>query len=159
MAHNLAQPGMHLVPLAGCKDGDIDDALKINDRLSIPMTEIEYRFSAAGGPGGQHANRNRNRVELVFDIANSTALTDQQRERLLGKLGESAMVVAADERSQLRNRTIAQQRLAELLRAALHQQRPRRATKPTRGSQRRRLDAKTRRAATKRGRQRPAHDD
>lgn len=141
------------------QDGGIDDDLTVNNQLSIPMSELTYRFSAAGGPGGQHANRNRNRVELVFDIAGSTALNDDQRRRLLDKLGERVSVVAADERSQLRNRVIAQERLAELLRSALRRPRPRRATTPTRGSQRRRLDAKSRRGEIKRDRRRPSRDD
>ena len=136
-----------------------DDRLMVTDTVRIPRHELVVTFSASGGPGGQHANKAATRAELTFDVEASGALTDAQRTRVLAKLGPIVRVVADDERSQLRNRTLAEQRLADRLRAALHVPRARRATRPTRGSQRRRLDAKKQRKETKRYRRPPSPDD
>ena len=129
--------------------------------LVVPAAELEERFTRASGPGGQGVNTTDSRVELWWDPATSTALTPAQRERALTGLtaylvGDRVRVVAAEHRSQRRNRKAARERLAALLREALAPPAPaRRATKPTRGSQRRRLDAKKRRSEIKTGRSRP----
>jgi len=131
----------------------------VTNSVRIPRHELAVSFSASGGPGGQHANKASTRVELSFDVETSSALSDVQRERLLAKLGPVVRVVADDERSQLRNRTLAEDRLATKLRDALYVPRRRRATQPTRGSQRRRVDAKKQRGETKRYRRPPSIDD
>jgi ribosome-associated protein len=121
----------------------------------IPADELVERFSRSPGPGGQSVNTTDSRVELVFDVAASTALTDAQRRRALarlaGQLVDGTVVVTASEhRSQHRNRVAARDRLAELLRTALAPPPPpRRPTRPTKGSQRRRLEAKRQRGETK----------
>jgi ribosome-associated protein len=114
----------------------------INERLVLSLDEIQLTFRTASGPGGQHVNRARTRVDARFDIAASPSLSEPDRLRLLDKLGPVARATAEDERSQRRNREMAVRRLAEQLRNALHRDPPRRATKPTRGSVERRLDAK-----------------
>jgi len=134
------------------------DDLPVRPGLVIPGVEIEERFSTSGGPGGQHANRSQTRVELRFDVAASPSLSDHQRERLLAALGDEVRVVVDDERSQLRNRTIARERLAGRLRNALAPTKVRRPTRATRGSQVRRLESKRRRGETKQARRRPEHD-
>jgi len=134
------------------------DDLPVRPGLVIPGVEIDERFSTSGGPGGQHANRSQTRVELRFDIAGSPTLTDHQRDRLLAALGDEVRVVVDDERSQLRNRTIARERLAGRLRNALAPTKVRRPTRATRGSQLRRLDSKRRRSETKQTRRRPDAD-
>ena len=136
-----------------------DDRLVVTDNVRIPRHELTVTFSPSGGPGGQHANKAATRAELTFDVETSGAFTDAQRERVLAKLGPVVRVVADDERSQLRNRALAEQRLAERLRGALYVPRTRRATKPTRGSQRRRVEAKKQRGETKRYRRPPTPDD
>lgn len=128
------------------------DSLRINSSLSVPMREIELRFSASGGPGGQHANTANTKVEARFDIANSPSLTETQRRRLLRKLGPEVAVVASDERSQARNRAIALERLAAMLAAALVTPKRRIPTRPGKGATRRRLEAKRRRSQLKRSR-------
>lgn len=139
--------------------GATDDRLVVNDRVRIPRHELAVTFSASGGPGGQHANKASTRVELTFDIESSGAFTDAERTRLVAKLGPVVRVVADDERSQLRNRALAEDRLVERLRGALSVPRRRRATRPTRGSQRRRVEAKKQRGETKRYRRPPSVDD
>ena len=136
-----------------------DDRLVVTDAVRIPRYELVTSFSASGGPGGQHANKAATRVELTFDVTTSSAFTEAQRERVIAKLGETVRVVADDERSQIRNRALAEERLAGKLRGSLQVQRRRRATKPTRGSQRRRLQAKTERSEVKRQRKRPGFDE
>ena len=131
------------------------DDLVVRPGLTIPAQEIEERFSTSGGPGGQHANKAATRVELRYDIAGSAALDDHQRRVLTEAFGDEVRVVADDERSQLRNRGIARERLAGRLANALVPQRPRRPTRPTMGSKRRRLDAKRQRGETKQNRRRP----
>ena len=126
--------------------------------LVIPAVELVERFSRSSGPGGQGVNTTDSRVELVFEPGASTALTEAQRERLTAALGHRLVggritVVASEHRSQLRNRSAARTRLAELLRGALAPPpAARRATKPTKGSQRRRLESKKRRSDLKSGR-------
>jgi len=121
----------------------------------LPLTEIELRFSRSSGPGGQHANTAETRVEAVLDVEASSALTEAQKRRVVAKAGSTLRAVAQDERSQLRNRELAVERLVEQLREALKVQRRRVATKPTKASRERRLESKKRRSTTKRLRRRP----
>ena len=121
------------------------------DGLVIPAAELVERFSRSPGPGGQSVNTSDTRVQLEYDVAASTALSEQQRKRALARLTEDRIVVVASEhRSQHRNRTAARERLVDELRSALAPPPPaRRPTKPTRGAQRRRLDEKRQRGQTK----------
>jgi ribosome-associated protein len=135
------------------------DELVVTRSVRIPRSELDVSFSASGGPGGQHANRSNTRVELRFDVEASTAFGPGQRQRVIDRLGAEIRVVADDERSQLRNRSLAEQRLVERLQAALHVERPRRPTRPSRAAKARRVDAKQQRGQIKRNRQRPSGDD
>lgn len=137
----------------------MSDDLAVTRSVRVPRRELDLSFSTSGGAGGQHANRNATRVELRFDVTASEALSSAQRERVLAKVGPQIRVVADDERSQVRNRDIAEQRFVERLREALHVERKRKPTKPTKGSKRRRVDAKKRRGQTKRQRRSPGRDD
>ena len=121
------------------------------DGLVVPAAELVERFSRSPGPGGQSVNTTDSRVELEYDVATSGALSDAQRARLLARLPAARIrVVASEHRSQHRNRDAARERMAEQIRAALAPPPPdRRPTKPTRGSQRRRLEAKKQRGETK----------
>lgn len=123
------------------------------------MKEILVRASRSGGPGGQHANVTASRIEVVWDVEASEAVTDAERERLLTRLGPVVTAVAQDSRSQRRNRDLALDRLAEKVRGALVVQQRRVATKPTRGSKERRLTAKRQTSDRKAGRRRPSSDD
>lgn len=137
----------------------MSDDLVVTRSVRVPKRELQMSFSASGGPGGQHANRNATRVDLRFDVAGSSAFSASQRDRVLEKLGPEIRISVDDARSQLRNRDLAEQRLVERLRGALHVDRPRTATKPTKGSKRRRLDAKKQRSQKKQQRQRPTRND
>jgi ribosome-associated protein len=130
----------------------VTDFVVVTTSLRIPLDELEWRFTGSGGPGGQHANTSNTRVELVWDIAASAAPGPRQRALLLERLGSVVRVVAADERSQLRNRDLAVERLRAKVAAALRIKPPRRPTRPTRGSQERRLQAKRQHADRKRQR-------
>jgi ribosome-associated protein len=123
--------------------------------VSIPRGEIELRFSRSSGPGGQHAQKSDTRVEAVFDVEASSALSEAQKRRVVSRVGPVVRAVAQDERSQWRNRELALERLTETLREALHVQRPRRATRPSKAAVERRLEQKRRRAETKRRRRPP----
>ncbi|MFN3257592.1 MAG: alternative ribosome rescue aminoacyl-tRNA hydrolase ArfB [Ilumatobacter sp.] len=139
--------------------GRHDDRLVVTDAIRIPSFELTETFTTSGGPGGQHANKAATRVELTFDLTTSSAFRHEaQRERAIARLGPMMRVVADDERSQLRNRELARQRLVERIRAAVSVPRVRRPTRPTRGSQRRRLDDKSRRSEIKQQRRRPPPD-
>ncbi|MEA2685356.1 MAG: ribosome-associated protein [Actinomycetota bacterium] len=131
----------------------------VSRTCQIPDDELEWRFSASGGPGGQHANTSNTRAEVRFDIENSPSLGPRQRARLLEKLGPVVRVVADDERSQLRNRQLALERLAARLRDALKVERPRVPTRPSQGAKSRRLESKRRTSETKRLRGRPSDAD
>lgn len=133
--------------------------LIVNRSLHIPHSELELTFSASGGPGGQHANRSNTRVELRWDVASSAAVSEHQRRLIVERLGDEVRVVADDERSQRRNRALAEQRLVERLQQALHVEKPRTATRPTKASKRRRAEAKQARSQVKQGRRRPGADD
>jgi ribosome-associated protein len=135
------------------------DTLRVTASLHIPLDEIDVRFETSGGAGGQHANRSHTRVELSFDVAASAALGDARRERIVAKLGPVVRAHAADSRSQTRNRELAMERLATKLAAALHVDPVRRPTRPTKGSVRRRLDAKRQAGERKAMRRRPSIDD
>ncbi|WP_163163628.1 alternative ribosome rescue aminoacyl-tRNA hydrolase ArfB [Arthrobacter sp. Alg241-R88] len=132
--------------------------------LTIPASELDWRFSRSSGPGGQHVNTSDSRVELSWDVRESSALSDSQRLILLTRLGPHLIggvvtVSASERRSQLRNREIALAKLADLVAGGLAPAAPgRRATKPTRGSDRRRLVAKKLRSTTKQQRKRPSAD-
>lgn len=116
----------------------------------MPLAEIELRTSRSSGPGGQHAQTSETRVEAVFDVEASQALSAAQKRRVLAKAGATIRAVAQDERSQLRNRELALERLTERLREALRVERRRMATKPPRAAVERRLEDKRRRSARKR---------
>lgn len=126
--------------------------------MVLPLTEIELRTSRSSGPGGQHANVTASRVEAVFDVHASETLGEAQKARIAARLGPRVTAAAQDTRSQLRNRELALERLAQRLAGALEVRRPRTATRPTTASKRRRLDAKKRRGDVKRSRRRPAED-
>jgi ribosome-associated protein len=132
----------------------VTSSLPIRAGLEIPLAEIEVRASRSSGPGGQHANVTASRIEAVFDVAASTALSDPQKARIMARCGPRVTAIAQDARSQARNRELALERLAERLSRALEVQRPRRATRPTAASRHRRLDDKRRRGEAKRARRR-----
>jgi len=123
--------------------------------VSLPRSEIDYRFSRSSGPGGQHAQKSDTRVEASFDVEASTALSEAQKRRVVAKAGPVLRAIAQDERSQWRNRELATERLVEALREALRVPRRRRPTKPTKASRERRLEQKRRRSDTKRLRRPP----
>jgi len=133
--------------------------LEVSPECAIDLSEVTVRFSPSGGPGGQHANRSNTRVDLRFDVAGSPSLDEAQRHRIQARVGDEIRVVADDERSQLRNRSIALERLRARLAAALREERRRRPTRPSRAAKARRLDAKRRQAERKRDRRRPQHGD
>jgi ribosome-associated protein len=112
-------------------------------------SEIAFRFSRSSGPGGQHAQKSSTRAEALFDVEESAALSAAEKKRVLAKLGPVVRAAAQDERSQLRNRELATDRVIEQLREATKVQRKRRPTKPTTASKERRLDEKKRRGRTK----------
>jgi ribosome-associated protein len=134
------------------------DELRIDERLSLPLAEIELRASRSSGPGGQHANVTASRVEAVFDVAASPSLDEAQRARLLERSGPIVTAVAQDARGQARNRELALERLAAKIAAAQRVPRRRRATRPTHASRRRRLEQKRRTGERKRGRRPPPAD-
>jgi ribosome-associated protein len=135
------------------------DGLRVSRTCVIPHDELEWRFSTSGGPGGQHANTSQTKVEVRFDVEASPSLGPRQRARLLERLGPVVRATASERRSQLQNRELAQERLRSRIAAALQQQRPRVATRPSRSSAQARLDAKRLRAQRKRERQRPSRAD
>jgi ribosome-associated protein len=144
---------------------DGDNFLAITPELSLPFSELEYRASRSGGPGGQHVNTSSTRVELSWDIAGSQSLTPEQRAQLLERLGprlDSAghlRLVSSATRSQLRNKEDVTARLQQIVAGALVVRKKRRATKPSRAAKAARLEAKRRRAATKRHRKPPGDRD
>jgi ribosome-associated protein len=127
--------------------------------VAVPLSEVELRASRSSGPGGQHANVTASRIEASFDVAASSALTDEQKRRVIARVGPRLTAVAQDERSQARNRELALERLRSRLETALAVPRTRRATRPTKASRRARLDAKRRRSQRKRERRPPGPED
>ena len=131
--------------------------------LRVPAAELQEQFSHAAGPGGQGVNTTDSRVQLSLDLTTTSALDDTQRARVLtalaARLTDGVLTITATEhRSQWRNRTAARERLAAILRDAVAPPVPRRPTRPTRGSKRRRLEAKKQRSVTKQQRRRPGVD-
>ena len=142
-----------------------DSAIVVNARLAIPRSELTFRATRAGGPGGQHVNKTSTRVELLWNLERSRALNDADRARLRDKLASRldgdgfVRVVASAFRSQSRNRDDAEVKLAALVRKALVVPKARRATRPTKSSVEQRLREKQRRSQRKRDRSPPGHDD
>jgi len=131
------------------------ESIRVTRSVVLPRSEIELRFSRSSGPGGQHAQKSETRVEALFDVESSSALTETQKRRVVAKAGPTLRAVSQDERSQLRNRELATERLVEQLREALRVPRRRRRTKPTAQARKRRLESKRRRGETKRLRRPP----
>jgi ribosome-associated protein len=131
----------------------------VNPELTVPLSEIELRTSRSSGPGGQHANVTASRVEAVFDVRESAALSDAQRERLVARYGDRVTAVAQEARSQARNRELALERVRDKLEAALVVPRRRRATRPTKAAREARLQAKRRLGERKRSRRPPPIDE
>jgi ribosome-associated protein len=136
----------------------MDDPMPVRGDTAIPLREITLRATRSSGPGGQHANTTATRVEATFDVAASEALSEEQKRRIIARAGPRVVAVAQDERSQARNRELALQRRARRLSSALAVPRPRRATRPTKGSVDRRLAGKRRQAERKRDRRPPPGD-
>jgi ribosome-associated protein len=131
------------------------ESIRVTRSVAIPLSEIELRFSRSSGPGGQHAQKTESRVEAVFDVEASAALSPAQKKRVVAKAGPVLRAVAQDERSQWRNRELAVERLVAALRDALRVERRRVPTKPSAAAKERRLDEKRRRSETKRLRRAP----
>lgn len=144
---------------------DDDGFLTVTPSLRLPLAELEFRASRAGGPGGQHVNTSSTRVEVVWDVARSPALTEAQRTRLLARLSTRLdrtgrlRLVAATTRSQWRNREEVVARLRDVVAAALAVPKPRKRTKPSRAAKAARLEDKRRRSVRKAERRRPRRDD
>lgn len=136
------------------------EALRVTSRLTIPAEEFEVSFARSGGPGGQNVNKVASKVLLRWSVRDSRMLSDGQRHLLMQRLsarlvGDGELLIqASTHREQARNLEDARERLAEIVRGALHQAKKRRATKPTRGSQRRRLETKSQRSQIKKDRRR-----
>ena len=128
------------------------------DGLVIPGGDLEERFETSGGPGGQHANRSATAVVLRLDIPGSS-LPEDTKQRLIGRLGAIVETRAADHRSQVRNRDLARERMAERIAGAMIERKPRRRTRPTRASREQRRRDKAARSEIKRTRRRPRHPD
>jgi ribosome-associated protein len=131
------------------------ESIRVTRSVVLPRREIELRTSRSSGPGGQHAQKSETRVEAVFDVEASTALSTVQKRRVTARAGPVLRAVAQDERSQLRNRELAVERLVATLREALRVERKRVPTKPTAAARERRIEAKKRRSETKRLRRPP----
>ena len=131
------------------------ESIRVTRSVSIPVSEIVFRTSRSSGPGGQHAQKSETRVEALFDVEASSALTDRQKQRVVRKAGSVLRAIAQDERSQSRNRELAVERIADALREALKVERRRVATKPSKAAIQRRLEQKRRRSQTKKLRQPP----
>jgi ribosome-associated protein len=131
------------------------ESIRVTKSVVVPLAEIELRTSRSSGPGGQHAQKSETRVEALFDVEASSALTDSQKRRVIAKAGPVLRAIAQDERSQLRNRELATDRLVAALRDALFVQRRRVPTKPSAAAKARRVDAKKRRGEIKRLRRQP----
>jgi ribosome-associated protein len=142
-----------------------EEILDISQQVSIPRSELSFRFSRSGGPGGQHAQKTSTRVELLFDVANSPSLTDAQRSRVLKRLSGYVdktgvlHLVSQSERSQLRNREEVVSRFQAMLRQALKRRKRRKPTKPSAAAKERRLQRKRYRSRLKRSRSKVQEDD
>lgn len=131
------------------------ESIRVTRSVSLPLSEIAIRVSRSSGPGGQHAQKSSTRVEAVFDVEASEALTETQKQRVLARSGPVLRAIAQDERSQLRNRELAVERLVEKLRAALAVPRRRVPTRPGAAARERRLTEKKRRSRVKKLRGQP----
>jgi ribosome-associated protein len=131
------------------------DAIRVTRSVVLPLADVLLRFSRSSGPGGQHANTAETRVEAILEVETTSALTDAQKRRVVAKAAPTLRAVAQDERSQLRNRELAVERLVEQLRQALKVERRRVATRPTAAARERRLDSKKRRSQAKKLRRPP----
>ena len=138
---------------------DGDGLLRITRSCAIAGDELEWRFTASGGPGGQHANTSNTKVEVRFDVAASPSLGPRQRARLLERLGPVVRVTASERRSQHQNRELALERLQSRIAAALHVDPKRVSTRPSRAAKQRRVDDKRRHGDIKRKRQRPSGEE
>jgi ribosome-associated protein len=126
------------------------ESIRVTRSVVLPLAEVDFRTSRSSGPGGQHAQKTETRVEALFDVERSDALTEAQKRRVVARAGPTLRAVAQDERSQSRNRELALERLVAQLREALRVPRRRRPTKPSQASVERRLDEKRRRSRLKR---------
>ncbi len=144
---------------SGVEGRAVEGSVRVTRTCVIGADELEWRVTTSGGPGGQHANRSLTAVEVRFDIAQSRSLGPRQRARLLERLGPVARASASETRSQTRNRELALERLCARLAAALHVDRPRRPTAPSRGARVQRLEEKRRRGESKQRRRRPTTED
>ncbi len=133
--------------------------MPVGDHTQIPLAEITLRASRSSGPGGQHANVTASRIEAVFEVAGSAALNHEQKDRLMSRFGPRVVAVAQDARSQAQNRELALERLQARLTSGLAVAAPRTPTRPTRGSQERRLDGKRTQSERKRRRRPPGADE
>jgi ribosome-associated protein len=131
------------------------ESIRVTRSVVLPLSEIEFRTSRSSGPGGQHAQKTESRVEAVFDVEGSDALTDVQKHRVVARAGPVLRAIAQDERSQSRNKELATERLVRQLQEALKVPRKRRPTKPSKAAVERQRDAKKRRSQTKRLRRPP----
>jgi ribosome-associated protein len=131
------------------------ESIRVTRSVVLPLGELRFRTSRSSGPGGQHAQKSETRVEALFDVETSEALTEAQKRRVVGRAGPVLRTVAQDERSQARNRELAVERLVEQLRSALRVERKRVPTKPTAAAKRQRMQEKRRRSETKKLRRRP----
>jgi ribosome-associated protein len=138
---------------------DDDGRFRISRSCSIASDELDWRFTASGGPGGQHANTSNTKVEVRFDVESSPSLGPRQRARLLERLGPVVRVTASERRSQYQNRELALERLRSRLAGALKVEAPRHATRPTRAAKQRRVDDKRRHGDIKRSRRRPSVEE
>jgi ribosome-associated protein len=134
------------------------ERLEIGSEGGIPLDEVELRASRSSGPGGQHANVTASRIEAVFDVGASKTLSEEQKRRVMARLGPRVTAVAQDARSQARNRALALERLEVKLESALRRPKRRRATRPGRAAKERRLQSKRRTSQRKRLRKRPKLD-
>jgi ribosome-associated protein len=126
------------------------ESIRVTRSVLLPLAEVELQYSRSSGPGGQHAQKSETRAVAVFDVAASAALTERQKQRVIARAGPVLRAVAQDERSRTRNTELALERLVAQLRDALHVERARVATKPSRAARERRLQEKKRRGETKR---------
>jgi ribosome-associated protein len=133
-----------------------DQGIRVAEGTVIPLDEIQFRASRSSGPGGQHANVTASRIEAVFEVERSEALSGEQRARLLRKLGPRVTAVAQDARSQARNREIALERLREKLAEGVRRPKPRRPTRPSRAAREKRLEQKRQRSQRKASRKPPS---
>ena len=133
----------------------MSDGLDLGRGTVIPLEEVELRASRSGGPGGQHANKTSSRIEAIFDVRTSSALSESQKSRIAARLGPRVTAVAQDSRGQARNRALALERLRDRLADSLAPRKRRRATRPSRGAKERRLESKRRQSQRKQQRRKP----